>query len=125
MSDNAAGGAHDLAEIEAHDKMYIKIFVVLVVLTLVEVAVPTVWKFGSLKVVALCVLAAAKAGLVGAYFMHLKYEKLNLNIVVMIPLLLAGIMLFAMEWESNALRGKMAAWAGRIDAIKVMETNNK
>jgi len=51
----------------------------------------------ALKAVLLVIIALMKAGLIAAYFMHLRFEKLNLVYTVVLPLILlvalaAGVM---------------------------------
>ncbi len=64
----------------------------LLILTLVELWVATapIPKFAI--VISLCALALAKAAMVAAYFMHLKFEKYALIIIVLSPLLLSMIL---------------------------------
>jgi len=77
-------------------RTYLRIFVLLAVLTLVELAVPPVghglglWK--SVTVTLLGVLAAWKASYVGLYYMHLKYETKLLWGVIGLPLFLVLVM---------------------------------
>jgi cytochrome c oxidase subunit 4 len=69
-------------------KEYWKIFVVLAVLTVIEVAVAQVPGIGKgLLISALVLLAAAKAACVALYYMHLKYETKILRWSVAIPLM--------------------------------------
>ncbi len=64
----------------------------LLVLTIAEVGVVYVHMPRSLMVISLCAFALAKAALVAAYFMHLKFERGPLILVVMSPLLLSAIL---------------------------------
>lgn len=75
-----------------HHVNYMAIFWWLLALTILEViagipqaspAYPQLLK-GALLVV----MAVAKAALVGLYFMHLRFEKLTLGFIAMIPLIL-------------------------------------
>ena len=74
---------------EAHSQHnYIKIFVILTVLTVIEVAATFL---GLAKIVIgtiLVTLAIWKATLVAMHFMHLKIEKTTLAIVAIIPFIL-------------------------------------
>ena len=63
------------ADISKHVKAYIGVFVALAVLTVVTVAISTVHFSGSGNIVVALVIAAFKASLVAAIFMHLKWEK--------------------------------------------------
>ncbi len=71
---------------------YWGVWAALAVLTVIEllVAKAPVPKF--IMVFSLCALALAKAALVAAYFMHLKFEKYALILVVLSPLLLSAIL---------------------------------
>jgi len=67
------GEAH--ADISKHVKAYIGVFAALAVLTIVTVAVSRVHFSGAGNIVIALVIAAFKASLVAAIFMHLKWEK--------------------------------------------------
>lgn len=67
---------------------YMKIFWILLVLTVVEVAITF---FGLPKLVLaalLVVLAVWKAVLVAMYFMHLKFERTTLAMIAIVPFVL-------------------------------------
>ncbi len=85
-----------------HDrKLYFKVFLALLVLTIIEVAIPLIaHKYGDGKVVtaslfgafmphwsstALYALSIVKAGLVGLFFMHLKFETKWLKLIAVLP----------------------------------------
>jgi cytochrome c oxidase subunit 4 len=55
------------------DGLYIKIALILGLITAAEVATYYV-DIGKLMVPALCIMMVAKFGIVGAYFMHLKFD---------------------------------------------------
>ena len=94
------GDAH--ADISKHVKAYIGVFLALAVLTVVTVAISTVHFSGSGNIVVALIIAAFKASLVAAIFMHLKWEKslsiwLSLGIcaaffvfLILIPVLAVG-----------------------------------
>ena len=67
---------------------YIKIFIILSVLTAVEVGVTFLGLPRKLLVTLLVGLAVWKAALVALHFMHLKIEKKTLMIVAVIPFIL-------------------------------------
>jgi cytochrome c oxidase subunit 4 len=73
---------------------YYKIFGILTVLTILEIAW-AVWFHDSKAMLAggLGLMAAAKAALVGLYYMHLKYEGKLLWVVALFPLMLVVIMI--------------------------------
>ena len=67
---------------------YIKVFYVLLVLTIVEVAIVYLG-LPKLVLAALLVIAAVwKASLVAMHFMHLKFEKRTLALVALAPFVL-------------------------------------
>ncbi|MBI4586660.1 MAG: cytochrome C oxidase subunit IV family protein [Planctomycetes bacterium] len=83
---------------------YWMIWLYLLILTIVEVGIgyaymiyknshPNVKVFG---IVSLIFLASWKAGLVGAYFMHLKFEKKTLIAIVLTPFVLLVILALAL-----------------------------
>ena len=67
---------------------YIKIFIILSVLTAVEIGVTFLGLPRTLLVALLVGLAVWKAALVALHFMHLKIEKKTLTIVALIPFIL-------------------------------------
>jgi len=73
---------------------YWMVWLALAVLTVVELGVAQVKGEGARPFVifSLCALALVKAGLVAGYFMHLKFEKYALILIVLSPLLLSGIL---------------------------------
>ena len=71
---------------------YWMVWLSLAVLTVVELMVAQVQGARAFVVFSLCALALVKAALVAAYFMHLKFEKYALILIVVSPLLLAGIL---------------------------------
>ena len=78
---------------------YILIWVILLVLTVLEVAVAYSPRYLSevdgiiiITIVLLIGMALVKAGLVAAYFMHLKFEQRNFVMIVSFPLVLACVL---------------------------------
>ncbi len=67
---------------------YIKIFIILSVLTAVEIGVTFLGLPRTLLVSLLVGLAVWKAALVALHFMHLKIEKKTLTIIAVIPFIL-------------------------------------
>ncbi len=64
----------------------------LLILTVVELWVAKAPMVKAAIIVSLVALALAKAALVAGYFMHLKFEKWALVLVVLSPLVLSGIL---------------------------------
>ena len=74
---------------EAHyASTYIKIFWILLVLTIVEVAIVYMGLPKMLLAGLLVIFAVWKAALVAMHFMHLKFEKKTLTIVALVPFVL-------------------------------------
>ena len=80
MSDHAVthdhdDHAHDPAEIDRHVRVYIMVFVALMVLTIVTVAISRVHLPVPIAVTVALLVATIKGSLVACYFMHLISEK--------------------------------------------------
>lgn len=71
---------------------YAGVFWSLLILTILEIVAANASFAKPLVVVTLVSLALVKAGLVGLFYMHLKYEKYVFYIIVFFPLLLAVIL---------------------------------
>ena len=67
---------------------YLRIFYILLALTIVEVAIVYLHLPKILLVSLLVVLAVWKAALVAMHFMHLKFEKTTLMIIALSPFIL-------------------------------------
>lgn len=74
MSDHAATGDHAV-DIDKHVKVYITVFVALMVLTLVTVAISYLDLSVPIAVTVALFVAIVKGSLVAGYFMHLVSEK--------------------------------------------------
>lgn len=82
-----------MAEEHQHEKRpYLQVFVILAVLTAVEVGITYMGLPKTLQIVLLAILAAAKALLVALFYMHLRYDKPILAIIGGFPFFLAVIM---------------------------------
>ncbi len=75
---------------------YWRIWFVLLVLTLVMVFIDQSPLTRSVLVLVLVAAMLAKASLIAGYFMHLRFEKLNLILIVLVGLLITGFILFAL-----------------------------
>jgi caa(3)-type oxidase subunit IV len=74
---------------EAHStSAYIKIFWLLLVLTIVEVAIVYMGLPKMLLASLLVIFAVWKAALVAMHFMHLKFEKKTLAMIAIVPFVL-------------------------------------
>ena len=74
-ADDHADLGHDPADIDKHIKVYITVFVSLMVLTLVTVAVSYLHLSTPMAITVALIIATVKGGLVASYFMHLVSEK--------------------------------------------------
>jgi caa(3)-type oxidase subunit IV len=112
--------SHDLTEAHApetgaphanHRRDYWRIFWVLLVLTILEVAISYA-KIDKRAISAIMVaLALSKAAFVGLYYMHLKYEKRSLQWLAFTPLPLAAFYaVFLMLDSFTLLRGVTLPW---------------
>lgn len=75
---------------------YIFVFVVLLAMTIFEVVLSTLRLPRSITVWVFLATSVIKAGLVAAYFMHLRYEARLYLIAVLIPVALVLIFAFLM-----------------------------
>ncbi len=113
----APAGAHAAAHGHAEgghssEADYMKIFFALFVLTAAELGC-TQLPFGKVFIVLmLVILAFTKAGLVGMYFMHLKFEGRWKHILLVPPALLAIVLVFALMPDV----GGMGAWPSDLPA---------
>ena len=80
---------------------YVAVFVVLSVLTGAEIGVVFMPWAKTIIGAMLVILALTKAFLVGAYFMHLKFENRTLALIAVTPLILCGGLLFALLPDNN------------------------
>ena len=79
---------------EAHSTAnYLKIFYILLALTIVEVAIVYMHLPKTLLVSLLIVLAVWKAALVAMHFMHLKFEKKTLALIALSPFVLCVLLI--------------------------------
>ena len=74
-SEHAADLGHNAADIDRHVKVYITVFVALMVLTIVTVAISRFHLPVHIAVTLALLVAIVKGSLVATYFMHLISEK--------------------------------------------------
>lgn len=92
--------SHGAAPAAAHPKpRYMLIWVILFVLTVVEVGITFIGFSKRFTIFALLLLAIWKAVLVALYYMHLKYEPGRLRLLAIAPLPLAVILVVAVLTE--------------------------
>ena len=82
--------------------IYFKTWGWLLVMTLLALGVGYVEAMpGALKALLLVGITLAKVGVIGAFFMHLRSEKLDLVLITFTPLILAMILFFFMWPDSG------------------------
>lgn len=86
-------------EFKSHTAEYIIVFVVLTVLTALELAIPGLNTEYKYKAISLVGLALGKAFVVAYFYMHLKEEKAWLRFIAAIPIS-AGLFAVAVILES-------------------------
>ena len=93
--DKAPAGA------EAHDHPpYGRIFIILTVLTVIEVGLAFVGRgFFAIAITLLIAIAVVKIAYIGRYFMHLKFDARILSLIALAPALCATIMAFYLLME--------------------------
>ena len=85
---------------------YWLIWLYLFILTVVEIAVIFAPIARIAIVIALVALALAKASMVAAYFMHLRFEVRTLSLIAMTPLLLGALLIFILIPDHSAVSHK-------------------
>lgn len=78
---------------------YMGVFVLLTVLTAVEVGITYMHFAQWVMVLTLVILAIVKAGMVALYFMHLKYDNKVLTVIAGVPMVLLAIAVAAIAYE--------------------------
>lgn len=81
---------------DSHGPNYMKIFLYLTVLTVLEIAVVFVPIDKFVIGIVLIMLALTKAALVALFFMHLKYEKIGLGVIALTPLAICTLLIIAL-----------------------------
>ncbi len=96
---------------------YMNIFWWLLALTIIEIAVAIPDYVAILKGILLIGLACSKALLVANYFMHLKFEKRTLAIIVVTPFFICVLLVFALmpDLTSDARHGEIEKPAEVVD----------
>jgi cytochrome c oxidase subunit 4 len=99
---------------EAHaTPNYWLVWLYLFILTVAEIAVIFLPVPKFLIAIALISLALTKAGLVAAYFMHLRFEVRTLALIALTPLLLGALLIFILLPDHSAVPHKTA------DSVKI------
>jgi cytochrome c oxidase subunit 4 len=103
-SDHAAApmGSHHAAEIDRHVRVYIIVFVALMVLTIVTVAISYLHLPTAGAVTVALFVATVKGSLVACYFMHLISEKkLIYAVLVLTVVFFAALLALPVVTHSN------------------------
>lgn len=124
-AESHAAEAHAVAHHGPTVKAYWIVFVLLAVLTLVEIQVPTMMQTGDevrpsgMLVIALMVTALFKAGLVAAFYMHLKYDSRTYTYMMIVATIVIMFFLWLLTWgtvgplDFDLFSSGMAAIASR------------
>lgn len=89
-------------EVKKHLKTYIGVFVALMLLTVVTVAVTNLAVGIAVSVAIALIIATIKGSLVGAFFMHLAWEKKMIWSLVIMAGGLFLTMMFLFVWSLNS-----------------------
>jgi cytochrome c oxidase subunit IV len=102
MTDGAAGtGAQPRRDLT---RLYLIAWVVLIAITALEVSLILVFRVPpGVRAAALILLALMKASLIGAYYMNLRFERLALVYIAVIPLTLLVLMLISVVPDAAVL----------------------
>ena len=85
-------------------RLYLVAWAVLIAITAIEVSLVLVFKVSpGIRVTVLIVLALMKASLIGAYYMNLRFERLAMVYVAVIPLILLVLMLTSIVPDASHL----------------------
>ena len=87
-------------------RAYLVAWIVLLFLTAIEVSVVLVFTLPTVvRVTVLLISALIKASLIGAYYMNLKFERLAMMYIALIPLLLLILMFFTIVPDAAHILG--------------------
>ncbi len=104
MTDRSVGTTEGQPQGQA--RLYVIAWIVLVAITMLEVSLILVFQISPrVRVTALILLALMKASLIGAYYMNLRFERLAMVYVAVIPLILLALMLIAVVPDAALLLG--------------------
>jgi len=81
-ANHPATHAHDAAEVRKHLKIYIGVFIALLIGTILTVGASYINLGGYGNIVLALFIAVIKAGLVAAFFMHLSAERKTIYVVL-------------------------------------------
>lgn len=90
----------------------------LLILTILEVFAATQMASGVGKLVVLVGMAVVKAALVAWYFMHLRFEKVTLLVICVIPFLICGYLVFMLMPDSGVIKRTTDIRAEKVESGK-------
>ena len=86
------------------DRLYLTAWLVLIAITALEISLVLVFRVPpAVRASALILLALMKATLIGAYYMNLRFERLALVYIAILPLTLLVLMLFSVAPDAGGL----------------------
>ncbi len=93
-----------------HSRPYWRIWGILLVLTVVMIFVDGSPLSRGVMIVVLVAAMLSKAALIGAYFMHLRFETVTLVMTVVVGLLVTGLILFVLIAPDGLRALNLSAW---------------
>lgn len=93
-----------------HSHPYWRIWMILLVLTVVMVFVDQSSMSRGALVLVLVAAMLSKAFLIGAYFMHLRFEAVSLVMTVVVGLVITGLILFILIAPDGLRALNLSAW---------------
>ena len=94
----------------AHSRPYWRIWGILLVLTVVMVFVDQSPMSRGALIFVLVAAMLSKATLIGAYFMHLRFETMSLVVTVVMGLLITSLILFILIAPDGLRALNLSAW---------------
>ena len=94
---------HSAEEIAHEERRYLQIFLILGILTVLEIGVIYLPIPHSVIAACLVIMAATKAALVALYYMHLSNEKRLLTWIALTPMILCVFLLLMLTPDLGAL----------------------
>ena len=91
-----------MSDEHSHNRLYLTVWVVLLVVTVAEGVLAYVNLSIMLMLSTLVILSFFKAGLIVAYFMHLRFEKFSLFLTLIPMLLICVLLMFAFPLPDGA-----------------------
>ncbi len=98
------------AQSATHSQPYWRIWMILLVLTVVMVFVDQSPLSRGALVLVLVSAMLGKVALIGAYFMHLRFETITLVMTVVVGLVITGLLLFVLIAPDGLRALHLSAW---------------